>query len=144
MKNSVVFLVEQALNEEEDENTADALDGFLAVLRGIPSLETVLPDGKSRSRHGLWQEQCRLVETLYRADYMTPNHRLIALTCLLTLNRKFAKSPLLLHLGSEADTAMSILTGDSETILGVTKSWEEAFSAILLYSDPECSRHDVV
>ncbi|KAG0053819.1 Nucleoporin nup85 [Gryganskiella cystojenkinii] len=115
MKNSVVFLVEQALSEEEDENTADGLEGFLAVLRGIPSSETLLPDGKSRGRHGMWQEQCR----------------------------KFAKSPLLLYLGSEADTAMSILTGDRDAILDTAESWEEAFSAILLYSDPECSRHDL-
>jgi len=59
MKNSAVFMVEQTLNEEEDENTADALDGFLTILRGIPSSDTLMPDGKPRGRHGLWQEKCQ-------------------------------------------------------------------------------------
>ncbi|KAI7818859.1 Nup85 nucleoporin-domain-containing protein [Gamsiella multidivaricata] len=115
MRESVVFMIEQTLNDEPDEDVADALDGFLRILKGIPSPETILLDGKSYERHRKWQEDCK----------------------------KFAKSPQLSHLGVDAKKAVSILTGDIEAILDSTESWEEAFSAILLYTNPNCSRQDL-
>ncbi|KAG0244877.1 Nucleoporin nup85 [Mortierella sp. GBA43] len=106
---------DQFVNDETDDKTADALEGFLKVLKGIPSSKTFLPDGRSLERHRKWQEGCE----------------------------KFSKSPQLSLLGEDGAKAMAILTGDVETILDLTTSWEEAFSAILLYTNPDCSRHDL-
>ncbi|KAF9580921.1 Nucleoporin nup85 [Lunasporangiospora selenospora] len=115
MRKSVVFMIEQALNDEENDETADALDALVRILRGIPSSETTLPDGKSKERHRKWQEDCN----------------------------KFTRSSHMETLGSDAKKALGILTGDIEEILELTSSWEEAFAAILLYTDPTCSRHDL-
>ncbi|KAK3828775.1 MAG: Nup85 nucleoporin-domain-containing protein [Benniella sp.] len=115
MKASAVFIVEQILNDETDDKIADALEGFLRVLQGVPSSGSFLPDGKSLERHRKWQEGCE----------------------------KFSKSPQLKHFGVNGEKAMGILTGNVEVILDLTTSWEEAFSAILLYTNPDCSRHDL-
>jgi hypothetical protein len=58
MKESVVFIIDQFVNDETDDKTADALEGFLRVLKGIPSSKTFLPDGRSLERHRKWQEGC--------------------------------------------------------------------------------------
>ncbi len=50
------------------------------------------------------------------------------------------KSPKLTRLGAEAKTALKIMTGDVETILNATDLWEEAFTAIAFYTDPNCTR----
>ncbi|KAG0319865.1 Nucleoporin nup85 [Dissophora globulifera] len=115
MRKSVIFMVEQTLNDETDEDAADALEVFLKALQGIPSSETTIPDGKTHQRHRKWQEECL----------------------------KIADSKLLKHLGEAAQTAMSILIGDVETILSVTDVWEEAFSGILLYTNPSCPRYEL-
>ncbi|KAG0257227.1 Nucleoporin nup85 [Mortierella polycephala] len=116
MKRSAVFMLEQALSDEETENIADALEGLLKIVRGIPSSEASVPDGKSRERHRKWQGQCE----------------------------KFAKSTQLSHLGDAAESTVGILTGDIESILEATDSWLEAFSAIVLYTNPDCPRHELV
>ncbi|KAF9997857.1 Nucleoporin nup85 [Modicella reniformis] len=116
MRESVVFIVEQTLNDETDDKVADALEGFLKVLQGIPSSESFVPDGKSLERHKKWQEDCE----------------------------EFSKVPQLSHLGEDGKKAMAILTGNVEIILDLAASWEEAFSAILLYTNPDCSRYDLL
>ncbi|KAG9325016.1 hypothetical protein KVV02_000525 [Mortierella alpina] len=112
MKMSIVFMLEQTVNDEENEDDADAMDGFLRIVRGMPSKETTGADSKSQERHRKWVEQCLL----------------------------FMKSPKLTRLGAEAKTALKIMTGDEEAILNATDLWEEAFTAITLYTDPNCAR----
>ncbi|KAF9952220.1 Nucleoporin nup85 [Mortierella alpina] len=112
MKMSIVFMLEQSVNDEENEDDADALDGFLKIVRGMPSEETTGADSKSQERHRKWVEQCLL----------------------------FMKSPKLTRLGAEAKTALKIMTGDVDTILNATDLWEEALSAITFYTDPNCTR----
>lgn len=61
MKMSIVFMLEQSVNDEENEDDADALDGFLKIVRGMPSEETTGADSKSQERHRKWVEQCLYV-----------------------------------------------------------------------------------
>ncbi|KAF9087361.1 Nucleoporin nup85 [Mortierella sp. AM989] len=116
MKNSVVFMVEQTLSDEADEDIADALESFLRLLKGIPSSESSIPGGKSYERHMKWREACE----------------------------KFSKSSQASRLGVGGAKAVSILTGDIDTILDITESWEEAFAAILIYTYPDCPRHELL
>jgi len=58
MVKSAIFILDQTLSDEEDEDVANALEALLKVLRGIPS-STTLPAGTSHGRHKKWQEQCK-------------------------------------------------------------------------------------
>ncbi|KAF9174711.1 Nucleoporin nup85 [Mortierella sp. AD010] len=116
MKKSVVFMVEQTLSDEADEDVADALESFLKLLKGIPASESSILGGKAYERHMKWREACE----------------------------KFGKSSQVSRLGTGGAKAVSILTGDIDTILDVTESWEEAFAAILLYTNPDCPRHELL
>ncbi|KAF9425389.1 Nucleoporin nup85 [Podila epigama] len=115
MRKAAMFMLEQALGEEEAEDIADALEGLLRLLRGIPTLQTTIRDSKLKERHFKWQQDCR----------------------------KFALSPAHKHLGQEAATTLDILTGDLDAIFGQTDSWRDALVAILLYTDPDRPRQDV-
>ncbi|KAF9198989.1 Chitin synthase, class 3 [Haplosporangium sp. Z 27] len=116
MKKSVVFMVEQTLNDETDEDVADALESFLRLLKGIPSPESSIPGGKAYEKHMKWREACE----------------------------KFAKSSQVKHLGPDGAKAVGILKGDIDAILDITESWEEAFAAILLYTNPDCPRDELL
>ncbi|KAF9438961.1 Chitin synthase, class 3 [Entomortierella beljakovae] len=116
MKQSAIFMVEQTLSDEVDEDTANSLESFLRLLKGIPSSESTKPGGKTYERHMKWREGCE----------------------------KFNKSKQASHLGAEGAKAIRILMGDIDTILEITESWEEAFAAIVLYTNPDCPRHELI
>ncbi|KAG0204874.1 Nucleoporin nup85 [Mortierella sp. GBA30] len=113
MKRSVVFMLEQTMNDEENEDDADALESLLKIVRGMPSEETAGSDGWAQEKHRKWTEQCL----------------------------RFKGSPQLARLGAEAIVVIRILTGDEDAIMKATDSWEEALCAIVLYTDPNCSRN---
>ncbi|KAI9237570.1 MAG: Nup85 nucleoporin-domain-containing protein [Podila humilis] len=115
MRNNVLYIVDEALREEESDEVADALAELLRLLRGIPSLETMIRDSNLNQRHFKWQQECK----------------------------KFAKSPALKHLGNEAATTIKILLGDLDAIFEQTDSWKDAMAAIILYTDPDRPRQEI-
>ncbi|KAG0331544.1 Nucleoporin nup85 [Podila humilis] len=115
MRKAVLFMVEEAWKEEDNDDVADALEGFQKILRGIPTTQTTVRDSKIKERHYKWQEECR----------------------------KFARSSAVKALGDEASKTISILTGDLEDIFATSDSWKDALVAILLYTDPDRQRQDI-
>lgn len=59
MRNNVLYIVDEALREEESDEVADALAELLRLLRGIPSLETMIRDSSLNQRHFKWQQECK-------------------------------------------------------------------------------------
>jgi len=59
MRNNVLYIVDEALREEESDEVADALAELLRLLRGIPSLETMIRDSNLNQRHFKWQQECK-------------------------------------------------------------------------------------
>ncbi|KAG0066038.1 Nucleoporin nup85 [Linnemannia elongata] len=115
MIESVIFILEQTLNEEEDEQVARALEELVRVLSDIPSSEKSFPLGEFHTRHMKWKEECK----------------------------KFTHSKHVKHLGKGAKEVMKVLSCEVEEIIDVSDRWEEAVSGTFLFVHPDCERENI-
>ncbi|KAF8945103.1 Nucleoporin nup85 [Haplosporangium gracile] len=115
MIESAIFILEQTLNDEEEEQVARALEDLVRVLKDAPSFEKTFPPGELHTRHMKWKEECK----------------------------KFTQSKHVKHLGKGAKEVMKVLSCDVEEIIDVSDRWEEAVSGTFLFVHPDCERENI-